>query len=84
MNVVLFSLIDHFMVLQIRRELNLVGGDVFSANSSNRFFHQRDGEVGNTDLTRQPLFFASSSACINSSTDTASFGDGQWISVRST
>lgn len=37
MNVVLFSPIDHFMVLQIRRELNLVGGDVFSANSSNRF-----------------------------------------------
>ena len=57
MDTVLFSPSDHFTVLQIRREFNLVSSDVFSANSSNRFFHQWDREVGNTDLTRQPLFF---------------------------
>ncbi len=37
MDTVLFSPSDHFTVLQIRREFNLVSSDVFSANSSNRF-----------------------------------------------
>ena len=57
MDAVLFSPGNHFTVLQIRREFNLVSSDVFSTNSSNRFLHQWDREVGNTDLTRQPLFF---------------------------
>ena len=37
MDAVLFSPGNHFTVLQIRREFNLVSSDVFSTNSSNRF-----------------------------------------------
>lgn len=66
MDAVLFSPDNHFTVLQIRREFNLVSSDVFSANSSNRFFHQRDREVGNTDPCQTLFFFGfSSSACMS-------------------
>ncbi len=65
-------------------EFNLVGRNVFSANGGNRALHQWNSEVGDTNLTGQTSFFASIRAAINSSTATASFGDGQWMSVRST
>ena len=55
MNALAFGKLGHLAVLQVRVQLNLVGGNVFGTHRGNGFFHQRDGEVGHTDCSGQAL-----------------------------
>lgn len=73
----LFGKLGHLAVLQVRVQLNLVGGNVFGTHRANGFFHQRDGEVGHTDCLGQALLLGFQQCPINSATGTALLGDGQ-------
>ena len=57
MNTLALCELNQFTVLQVRVKFDLIGGDVFGANSGNRFFHQRDGEVRDANLFGQPQLF---------------------------
>jgi hypothetical protein len=62
--------LDHFAVLQVRVQFDLVSGDVLGADGGDGLFHQVDGEVRYPDLPGQAQLPGFEQAPMNSSTGT--------------